>query len=299
MMNVFAKGKEVSDSDLQARAVIVNMAQQMGVGQRASQLCPACEGGKSKERSLSLSVEQSGMIKFYCHRSACGFQGTAYTTPGLAPIPSTGLITNSRYNPLTADLHTLSKAEVAWFKTRFNLSNVSEIRRTNARYALPLKAPNGSVRGWITRRPWDGSPADTEANRNDSQWAMKALTYMENDDPVLSWYQASTAKDQDIGTVLVEDPISAMRLIEYLNESDDSYTGKVVALLGTGLNAEKVAEIQRNSRHRVTIALDKDATGQAFAMARKYGQAFSECRVVVLSKDIKDSTDTEIGALPL
>jgi hypothetical protein len=34
-------------------------------------------------------------------------------------------------------------------------------------------------------------------------------------------------------------------------------------------------------------------------MARKWGQGFAECRVIVLEKDVKDMTDEEIGLLPL
>jgi hypothetical protein len=54
--NVFKRDAK-GDENLQARAVIVHMAQQLGVGQYGSQLCPQCEGGTGKERSLSLAVE--------------------------------------------------------------------------------------------------------------------------------------------------------------------------------------------------------------------------------------------------
>jgi DNA primase len=95
--------------------------------------------------------------------------------------------------------------------------------------------------------------------------------------------------------VLVEDSLSAMRLVEF----DSSL--RTVAILGTGVNAEKVREIQRASvdYDEVMIALDADATGQAFTMARKWGNAFRKCRVIVLSKDIKDSSDEELASLPL
>jgi DNA primase len=83
-----------------------------------------------------------------------------------------------------------------------------------------------------------------------------------------------------------------MRIVEF------DQTLRAVAILGTGVNAEKIAEIQKKSTH-VLIALDADATGQAFAMARKWGNAFDTCRVIVLSKDIKDSSDEELATLPL
>jgi hypothetical protein len=124
---------------------------------------------------------------------------------------------------------------------------------------------------------------------------------MEVDGPVMSWYHVEgNAEDGDRGVYVVEDQISAMRLIEYFEQQWPGHDASAVALLGTGLNASKVAEIQRVARDRpVHIALDADATGHAFAMARKWGQAFARCRVVVLSKDIKDSTDKELTELAL
>jgi hypothetical protein len=200
-------------------------------------------------------------------------------------------------NPLNADLHALSKDDVAFFEKRYGVDAIEHnIRRTAARYALPIVGPDGASRGWITRRPYDGSPADTEANRRDPQWSTKALTYLETDDPCLSWYHTGKAKTH--GAYLVEDQLSAMRLLKFL--TTNGKPARVVALLGTGLNAAKVAEIQRIARGSpVSICLDKDATGHAFALARKWGQAFSTCRVIVLSKDIKDSTDSELVDLPL
>jgi DNA primase len=99
---------------------------------------------------------------------------------------------------------------------------------------------------------------------------------MDDESPVLSWYGCNAGS-----VVLVEDQISAIRV-----NQDTGHTA--CALLGTGLNEEKVAEIQRYFRH-VLLALDADATGQAFSMARKWGQAFESFRVVILDRDIKDS----------
>jgi len=302
--NVFG-GKEVGNAELQSRAVVVALAQQLGAGQYGSQLCPECGGGASKERSMSLNIEQNGVIKFYCHRAACGFAGQAYTTPGtFSPVPTNvAVLANvSRLSPLSADLYQLSDKEVAFFKSRYNLVDTSAVRRSANRYALPINAPDGTIRGWITRRAYPDSPAYTDATPSEP----KALTFMEKDEPVLSWYTHAAHKadghtrDKINATYLVEDQLSAMRLIQYF-ETIKRYGGAhVVALLGTGLNAQKVGEIQRNANsRRVNFCLDADATGHAFAMARKFGQAFHECGVIVLDKDLKDSTDDELSKLPL
>lgn len=272
---------------------VANLAESLGVGQWASRMCPECHGGASKERSLSLNVQQNGVIAYYCHRNACGFKGNIYINPAEARL---GVISRDplpRERPaLTEPVTPLSEREKAFFLSRYGIHDTeSTIYRTDTRYALPILRPDGTRRGFITRRPYEGSPADTPANRNDYNWANKTLTYLEVEEPCQSWYGRTTAT----GIVLVEDSLSAMRLVEF----DSSL--RTVAILGTGVNAEKVREIQRASvdYDEVMIALDADATGQAFAMARKWGNAFRKCRVIVLSKDIKDSSDEELASLPL
>jgi hypothetical protein len=288
MDNVFKRKSTVALASA-AHQAVVNLAGRLGAGQYGAELCVECEGGSKRERSLSLLVQPSGEIKYHCHRAGCGFSGTVYSRPDQIPAPGEGVGAKAGPKPLTADLHTLSDREVAWFKERFNLpdSAITSIRRTAHRYALPIHAPDSSIRGWLTRRPWEGSPADTEEARRDGQWEFKALTYMENLEPVMSWYNNLNHNGP---VYIVEDPISAMRL--------GDIDKRAVAILGTGVNAGKIAELQRNTCF-LAIALDADATGQAFTMARKWGQAFDSTRVIVLTKDIKDCSDEELGALPL
>jgi hypothetical protein len=289
MDNVFKTKPRVTFATVVHQA-IVDLAGRIGVGQHGAELCPECEGGAKHERSMSVLVEAGGQIKYHCHRASCGLSGTVYSRPDRIPAVGEGTTAKAGPKPLTADLHMLSDREVAWFKERFHLTDsaITSIRRTAHRYALPIYAPDSSIRGWLTRRPWEGSPADTDEARRDSSYEFKTLTYMETLDPVQSWYGQGA-----VGPVhIVEDPISAMRLAEV------EQPRRVVSILGTRVNAGKIAELQKHA-FSVVIALDADATGQAFAMARKWGQAFDSTRVVVLSKDIKDCTDEEIGELPL
>lgn len=302
--NVFKSGKPDAEN-LEARAAVIHIASQLGVGQFASQLCPSCDGGASKERSLSLDVATNGVIKFYCHRAVCNFQGSCYSHSGLQVNErAPEILANvNRLNPLDADLYPLGAKDLDYFEGRYRIGRDragAAIRRTASRYALAIFTPAGAIRGWITRRPYGDSPADTTASRNDSQYSAKALTFMERDEPVQSWYHTqSRTGGYDKGVFLVEDQLSAMRLIEYFEAELPSDSASAVALLGTGVNASKVAEIQRQKPCRVSICLDKDATGAAFAMARKWGQAFNHTRVIVLEKDIKDCSDDEIAELPL
>jgi hypothetical protein len=303
MDNVFKRDTSQRQAALPVHQAIVTLAGRIGVGQHGAELCPECEGGAKHERSLSVLVEAGGQIKYHCHRAGCGLSGTVYSRPDLIPAVGEGTTAKTGPKPLTADLHMLSEREVEWFKNRFNLSHdaVTSIRRTAHRYALPIYAPDSSIRGWLTRRPWEGSPADTEEARRDSAYQFKTLTYMENLDPVMSWYSwYYNPNDVEMERIifLVEDPISAMRLVNYWDTEQVHGNNFAVSILGTGVNAGKIAELQRNSS-RLVIMLDADATGQAFYMARKWGQAFDYTRVVVLSKDIKDCSDDDLAKLPL
>lgn len=301
MYNVF-KHKSTVTCASAAHQAVVDLAGRLGAGQYGAELCVECEGGSKRERSMSLLVQPSGEIKYHCHRAGCGFSGTVYSLPDQIPARGEGVGAKTGPKPLTADLHMLSEREVAWFKDRFHLSDsaITSIRRTEHRYALPIYAPNSSIRGWLTRRPWEGSPADTEEARQESSYAFKGLTYMENLDPLLSWYSWYWNPgdiEMERTAFLVEDPISAMRLVNYWDTEQIRGNNFAVSILGTNVNARKIAELQRNVK-RLVIMLDADATGQAFMMARKWGQAFDSTRVIVLSKDVKDCSDDEIGALP-
>lgn len=39
-------------------------------------VCPDCRGGKSKEKSLSVTIKQDGIV-WFCHRAKCGMKGGA------------------------------------------------------------------------------------------------------------------------------------------------------------------------------------------------------------------------------
>jgi hypothetical protein len=306
-------GSTDDSMDMPARAAMIDIARRLGVGAWASQVCPSCLGGGSKERSMSVLIEQNGVIKWNCFRASCDFKGSAFTNQGIHTKEYQQVAVQRINNPLTADLFPLSDKDYTYFSTRYSIpESIAEqaIKRTESRYALPIFRPNGSVRGHITRRPWDGSGLDTADNRNDSNWAMKSLTYMDSfDEPVQSWYYSQSREPKyDTGivqghtaVVLVEDPISALRLATYMDDMEgDDVSYAVCALLGTGVNAGKVREIQEVARNSpVYIALDADATGQAFAMARKWGPGFRSLRVTILPKDIKDMDNDEIGALVL
>ena len=253
------------------------ISEQLSVGQTGAFLCPSCEGGQSKERSMTVHKDAYGKIKWYCFRASCGERGSVFVgNPGnsveVAPEIST--------RPYTGEMFQLGPDGRKMFKQVYDLDD-PDIRWDGfGRYILPIRKPDGTIRGYTSRRPWGaaGSPSSP-----------KSLTYWNEPGPLLAWYHPTERFLHNV--ILVEDQLSAMRLAAHRE-----YT--TCAILGTGLNQEKVAEIQQNAGH-VTIALDADATGEAFALARKWGAAFWGCNVLILDKDIKDMPLDDLTKLKL
>lgn len=248
---------------------IEHLAAQLGAGQHTGVKCPAC-GDKSPDRALSILVDPPS-IKAVCHRASCGFKYSNYQ----ARWESIGAVVRpDRVRPYTGELRSLDESDYVWFMERFHLPRkaIGDVRKSDTRYFLPIVAPEGTRRGWGSRRPWEGSPLWVRGDPSP-----KFLVYMDNDEPVQSWNGESYRKTR----VIVEDQISALRVTW-----DTGLPS--VSIIGTGVNEEKVAELQRHTKH-LLIALDADATGQSFSIARKWGQAFESCRVIILTRDIKDT----------
>jgi hypothetical protein len=239
-----------------------------------SGICPVCEGGRSGERSFN-EYDYAGTHYGKCHRASCGFiiSTPLHTYSGSLLMSAPGA-SPEVLRPYTGDSVALRPNDKRHLTRRFGF--VPEGIRTVAytcnladtTYLIPILAPNGSQRG-VMEASWG------EFKRR-RIWKAKH-------EPMISWTPEGDYYD---GVYLVEDQISALKL-----HNVASVRG--CALLGTSLNAESVAEIQRNARH-VTIALDADATAKAFLLARKWGAAFKSCHVQILTKDLKDCTVQEI-----
>jgi hypothetical protein len=112
----------------------------------------------------------------------------------------------------------------------------------------------------------------------------KACHYLETDTPKLHYPLLIKGCPT---AVLVEDVLSAMRI-----NQDTVYQG--VALLGTDLNDEKVADLLKYGYSNVIIALDPDAHAKGIGYAKKYGLFFRSCKAVCLPHDPKDCFITDL-----
>ncbi len=241
--------------------------------------CPQC---RADEYACSV-WDEAGYRHVKCHRASCGAYAkySLFGTNSAHPLAYGQVLEMSAptpppevLRPYTGDRIALREADMQqcihrWGFIPLGIQTVGyTTEREDTPYILPICAPNGTERGVMEARY-----GRTKYRRI---WKAKA-------EPMISWTPEGDFYD---GVYLVEDQISALKL-------HDVAAIRAVALLGTDLNAEKVAEIQRHAKH-VTIALDADATAKAFKLARRWGAAFKTCRVQILLKDIKDSTVQEI-----
>lgn len=244
------------------------------VGGSLRTICTKCGGGNSRERTLAITRTQSALA-YVCHRASCNLSGYIGETPSAEQQQSEK---RSIVRPYRGSTWGLGETDFTFFENRFHLlrSTLDGVRISEeGEYLFPIFSPIRQKRGYVLRQPsWSGLPA---CPRLADPGKAKAITYPEADEPMQSFY--GPRKHDRL--VVVEDQLSAMRIAQDTGVS-------AVALLGTGTNAAKVREWQLISPTEVIIALDEDATGNAFAMAKKWGMAFSLTRVAILARDLKD-----------
>ena len=251
----------------------------LGEGEtRAGELCPSCEGGSTREGTLSVT-RKNGTLLWFCHRDSCGFKGAAGT--GLSardrkagrgePLPRTEARgTYGRQLLRTAEV--LPEDVRQTLRLRYSIDerhlakySVGWDARTS-RIVLPVLSRNEEALGCVLRSISGDQP--------------KTLNYTEED--ALAWFtNAGTS-----GIIIVEDQLSAIRASDYLTS---------VALLGTTLNLERVLEL-RAAKQPVYMALDNDAINTAVKHVIKW-RSILPMKFVRLTKDIKDMSNEEADDL--
>lgn len=238
--------------------------------------CPQCEGGRTRENSCNV-WDSGGYRHVMCHRASCGafakYPLLGHSLAAIAvPRASTELL-----RPYTGDRVNLRGSNIPRLEQLFGFvpPGTQSVGYTTAfedtPFIHPILAPNGQERGVLE--------AVYGPNKRRRIWKAK-------DAPMISWTPEGDYYD---GVYLVEDTISALKLWEVASV-------RAVALLGTHLSANAVAEIQEHANN-ITIALDADATAKAFMLARRWGAAFKSCHVQRLTRDIKDMPFEDIQAM--
>lgn len=243
---------------------------------RAGQLCPSCQGGSTREGTLSVS-RRDGAVVWFCHRDSCNFKGTerGYSAgrTKTATLVSTSTTRGVAGRAILSEAEGLSEEARSYLNARYSLdqSHLAKWRlgwdTESNRLCLPVLTRTGDTAGVVLRSLSGQSP--------------KTITH--TDDDAIAWY----TNPRQGGIIVVEDQLSAMRAADYMT---------AVALLGTHLNENRVAELRASKRSPIYLALDNDAIGTAIRHLIKY-RSFLKVQLVRLTKDIKDHTTEELDEL--
>ena len=238
-------------------------------------VCPACDGGRSRERSLSMWPHQSlpGFAVAKCWRNSCGWGAAIIVFDSIGSAPTLSYLKPAA----TPIMRALTQDAEAFLLERYLLTSETlsfwKVRQhpdTSSIY-IPVYDRMRNLRGYVHRKFGNYS----------GQKAIGIVTQ-----PAEVW-QAWFGHPALTQVVLVEDCLSAMRLWRL------GFTA--VALLGTSLTPSKLDELRYVTRtKRIIVALDGDATAKAIAWCR---HKYANLVPAILWRDIKDSSDSEILAV--
>lgn len=243
----------------------------LGEGARlAGQLCPDCEGGRSRERSMSVGRDD-GVLWWKCYRASCGFKGS--TKERSAGVHTAGVQANKERKNV-GRVEALPDEWLEFLENKYAITEETirlagwrlcpDYDGRGPRVLMPVYGPDGLKRH-ENFRAYDGSLPKTLINRGESN------------EETISWYRWQKYNKV---LVVVEDQPSAVRLAEAGVDS--------VALLGVLLSPPRLQEIKKQNYERVILALDNDATAHAVKLGWQLRARLPQLRIKALDKDIKD-----------
>jgi hypothetical protein len=260
------------------RDVIKQEGQSLGIGDTKNIDCPFCEGGDHDDRNTCRVYRDSTVVVFYrCYRSKCGSRGRINSNgsgPAVAPVAF-------RPNPYPKKVKELGLEEIGVISDKWGLDVVDlysakwylafEEGACWLPLLIPVYSPNGGLRGHVLRLQYENGTKDIKS-------------YKIADEPSLAWYPSAS---NDL--VVVEDQISAKKAADYCSS---------VAILGTEISPEKFEEILRVAgKRKIWLALDRDAVKKGFDYLRRYRLYCDNLYLLMLPKDIKNMTHSELIAL--
>jgi hypothetical protein len=271
-----------------ARTEVEMLAEGLGMDeQRTGLLCPFCNGGRSHETTFSVKRISDGVLH-NCHRASCDAgRGFVPTAGYLLDAPNRAPMAREIPTHYTGSFEPLTSTDLEYFEDRFDLTDPEVLKAIgiNGRWqhVMEVRNPRGLARGYVVRRGgWSGTPASPRTVAP----GIKTKVYMNDSQQIpISWHMREYHFPEKV--VIVEDQLSAMKVAQA------GFVG--VALMGTHLEAGRVREIAMQSQaSEVIIALDNDASAVAFRMARDWGLAFKQVRVVMLERDLKDVSRQQV-----
>lgn len=253
---------------------IMLYAAALNLGENCRVVCPHCQGGSTKEKSLSITLDEDGAVKWQCFRAKCALtKGSEFGFPHNRPVQvaEQSIRMKSSFEGPTEPLR---ESDLKWIESKWGITDPPHWYYTpkyGGRIAMSIRTPKFQHAGWSLRA------LDPKAHT-------KALTFVGAGQIGMSWYKTVPQAP----TVIVEDIPSAVRASKYVNS---------VALLGTGIGLSRAKEIADNTTGPIIVALDNDATDLSFKYAEKYKLLWGDVRVLPLKIDIKDMPEDAVRRL--
>ena len=233
----------------------------LGLDESRRILCPFCDGGKSKESTLSCRRTDAGVL-YNCKRASCGKSGIVGGVPGNT-LPSAKRKEKVRsYSGPLADLpQDVYEAKFKLFDIEYEtcvaegIKYAPEIRRVY----MPVYDYRHYQIGEILRAV------------DDTSTKPKALTNKFSPDvPFIHFPLRARVTDS---LLVVEDMVSAIKA---------SQVAPAVALLGTHLTEDTIEQFRSIGVKRITIMLDGDGAGitSAFKLHARLNPFFQSSVVV-------------------
>lgn len=246
---------------------LFQFALELEKGQTLREICPKCGGGTTKEKSLSITMDDSGYLLWHCFRASCGFAGRRLAW---GVVQGNGSAPKKRPRGFTGELGMPPEDQSRYLWDKFGLKMPDNWRWAPeyARLYVPILGPNGHYRGAILR--------NTTINV-----APKTLTFKEAIyEPWMHWY----LQERPAAVVLVEDMFSAQKLQQ---------SGVPAAcLLGTHFGLDKVREVLSVTNSAI-LALDKDAYSKSLTYVVEYRHLLN-LTAWKLEKDLKYEPEERI-----
>lgn len=229
--------------------------------------CPECG---SLERTLTITRKPSGLV-FFCHRASCGWRGAEGSRPDQdATAPAA-----PKQEPYDLERVVQDEETIKFLREKFGFDvNALGVDRPSGRVVYPTHGRTGLLRGVVLR--------SYGAKRSPK---IIYHTLRRGDDGIAGWCGHTHGTHR---VVIVEDIVSAQKIGQFCAS---------MALLGTHLDEQRLAELRDARPDHVQVCLDPDAVGIAARMVRELSLLFPVVEMVRLDNDPKDTDSSELAEI--
>lgn len=270
---------------------LIGASMQDGTSERST--CPWCHGGRTREESFIVTRAQ-GSLKYTCFRASCMGRSSGVLSISGAPEFMYPVKKKERVHELTAETQRVSEESLGILSRRFQftreLVDYYRFSETNeGDIVIPIYNSRGIVQGHERKIKvpfrtktvrYNGTNSDGMGWYNLTPKYTLPATFVSCDDVDQSFISDAI--------VLVEDLYSAVKANYFIHS---------LSLMGTNLSPEQAGILAAQKYRAIFLALDADASAKAVHLANRHRATLPNLRVVLLKKDIKDSTYNEVCTL--